>query len=89
MVFYGGLILSVITGIVYLKAKGIPILKIGDLVAPGIMLGEVFGRLGCFLNGCCYGALSDTPWAVCFPALQDDLPRRHLRASRSVRGFLS
>ncbi|MFH1228450.1 MAG: prolipoprotein diacylglyceryl transferase [Planctomycetota bacterium] len=67
LVFYGGLILSVISGIVYLRIKNIPVLKIGDLIAPGIMLGEVFGRLGCFLNGCCYGAPANLPWSVCFP----------------------
>lgn len=67
LVFYGGLILSVISGIVYLKIKGIPVLKVADLIMPGVMLGEVFGRMGCFLNGCCYGAPAHLPWAVCFP----------------------
>lgn len=67
LVFYGGLILSVISGIAYLKIKKTPVLKIADLVAPGVMLGEVFGRMGCFLNGCCYGAPANLPWSVCFP----------------------
>jgi phosphatidylglycerol:prolipoprotein diacylglycerol transferase len=40
-------------------------------MAPGIALGHMFGRLGCFLNGCCYGSPSSLPWAVCYPADHD------------------
>ena len=39
-----------------------------DVIAPSIALGTFFGRLGCFLNGCCYGDLCRLPWAVTFPA---------------------
>lgn len=38
----------------------------GDLFAPGLALGIAIGRIGCFLNGCCYGISSHLPWAVMF-----------------------
>jgi phosphatidylglycerol:prolipoprotein diacylglycerol transferase len=41
--------------IYYTRKHKIPTMKIGDLAAPGIMLGLFFGRMGCYLNGCCHG----------------------------------
>ena len=38
----------------------------GDLFAPGLALGVAIGRIGCFLNGCCYGTPTMLPWAVAF-----------------------
>ena len=45
-----------------------PLLATADLVAPSLMLGLAIGRIGCLLNGCCFGGLCDLPWAVTFPA---------------------
>ena len=42
-------------------------LKFGDAVVPAVFVGIAFGRLGCFLNGCCYGNACSLPWAVQFP----------------------
>jgi phosphatidylglycerol:prolipoprotein diacylglycerol transferase len=39
-----------------------------DVAAPCVAIGAAIGRIGCFLNGCCDGAMCDLPWAVCFPA---------------------
>jgi phosphatidylglycerol:prolipoprotein diacylglycerol transferase len=39
-----------------------------DLIAPSLMLGIAIGRIGCFLNGCCFGGTCDLPWAVTFPS---------------------
>jgi phosphatidylglycerol:prolipoprotein diacylglycerol transferase len=39
-----------------------------DVVAPALAIGAFFGRIGCHLNGCCYGAVTAAPWAVRFPA---------------------
>ncbi len=41
--------------------------ELADILAPSVFLGYVFGRLGCFFNGCCYGYACDLPWAVSFP----------------------
>jgi phosphatidylglycerol:prolipoprotein diacylglycerol transferase len=66
-VFYGGFILATITVVVYARLKKLPVAKIVDVFAPSLALGHVFGRLGCFFNGCCYGKACALPWAVTFP----------------------
>src|SRR3989339_442732 len=72
LVFYGGVILAVFTIIYYLKKNHVSVLKIGDLLMPGILLGLAFGRIGCFLNGCCYGKIvQGLPWSVCFPVISN------------------
>jgi len=68
LVYYGGLIGSTIAGLTYLTLKKAPVWKIADILAPSIALGCVFGRIGCLLNGCCYGYACDLPWAIHFPA---------------------
>jgi phosphatidylglycerol:prolipoprotein diacylglycerol transferase len=45
----------------------LPGLALADLIAPSVMLGLALGRVGCFLNGCCYGGECDLPWKVQFP----------------------
>ena len=65
LVFYGGLIAGIITLVVYTRIqKDADFWTIGDLLAPAISLAHVFGRIGCFLAGCCYGKPSMLPWAV-------------------------
>ena len=68
LVFYGGLIGAIIAGAIYLRWKKLPLWKIADVLAPSIALGSVFGRIGCLLNGCCYGRACNLPWAISFPA---------------------
>jgi len=68
LVYYGGLIGSTIAGLSYLAWKKQPVWKITDILAPSIALGSVFGRIGCLLNGCCYGYPTNVPWAIRFPA---------------------
>lgn len=68
LVYYGGLIGASVAGIIYLAWKKLPVWKIADILAPSIALGSVFGRIGCLLNGCCYGRACDLPWAIHFPA---------------------
>ncbi len=66
LVFYGGLIAAVITGSWYIRKHGLPFWKTADIVAPSIAIGQGIGRLGCFAAGCCYGKLTELPWAVTF-----------------------
>jgi phosphatidylglycerol:prolipoprotein diacylglycerol transferase len=69
LVFYGGLITATIGLMVYVFVKKIPMWRLADAVAPAVMIGLAFGRLGCFLNGCCWGGVCepDYPLAVRFP----------------------
>lgn len=55
LVWYGGFAAALLAVIVYLKKNGLNFWDITDLFAPYIALGQSFGRIGCFLNGCCYG----------------------------------
>lgn len=67
LVMYGGFIGAVIAGLVYFRVKKYPFLPYADAVAPSLGLGIFFTRIGCFLNGCCFGAASEGPVAVNFP----------------------
>jgi phosphatidylglycerol:prolipoprotein diacylglycerol transferase len=64
--FHGGLIGATAALAVYVKIKRIPFLKFADLLAPSLAIGYAFARIGCFLNGCCYGVPTHFPWAVEF-----------------------
>lgn len=64
----GGFIAAVGFGLLYLKIKKLPVFKIADIVIPAIGLGIFFTRLGCFLNGCCYGLPTHEPWGMIFPS---------------------
>ncbi|MCM8782705.1 MAG: prolipoprotein diacylglyceryl transferase [Candidatus Omnitrophica bacterium] len=55
LVFYGGAISALFSGLVYLKIVKLPIWDIADIISPYIALGHSIGRIGCFLNGCCFG----------------------------------
>lgn len=68
LVFYGGLVGALLTGILYARRKHLPIWKLADCLAPSVALGSVFGRLGCLMNGCCYGRACSLPWAIHFPS---------------------
>lgn len=65
--FYGGLILAIPVGIWYLQRNKLPVLNTIDLVITYVPLATAFGRIGCFLEGCCHGTLTTVPWAVRFP----------------------
>jgi phosphatidylglycerol:prolipoprotein diacylglycerol transferase len=67
MMFFGGFVGGFLIGALYIRKQGISILKISDLVAPALGLGLFFTRIGCFLNGCCFGKPSVLPWAIRFP----------------------
>lgn len=63
---YGGIAAGVVTGITFFIRRRIDPWMGADIVAPSVALGVAVGRIGCFLNGCCYGKACDLPWAVTF-----------------------
>ena len=67
LVFYGGFIGACLATILYCWFKSVALWKLADVMAPSVALGSAFGRIGCFLNGCCYGRECHLPWAVVFP----------------------
>lgn len=66
-VVYGGIILGVASAIIYSKIKKVTFLEYFDLCAPSISIAQGFGRLGCFLAGCCYGRKTTSFLGVTFP----------------------
>ena len=68
-VFYGGLLGAVIAGYFLMKHYRLPWWKTADACAPGIAIGNFFGRQGCFAAGCCWGKPTSLPWGVKFSEL--------------------
>lgn len=68
-VFYGGLIGAIIAGFLLMRRWQLPWWKTADACAPGIALGNVLGRQGCFSAGCCWGKPTTLPWGVRFSEL--------------------
>jgi phosphatidylglycerol:prolipoprotein diacylglycerol transferase len=68
LVYYGGLIGASLACIAYVRLKKLPLWKVADILIPSVPLGCFFGRIGCLLNGCCYGRACNLPWAIRFPA---------------------
>lgn len=68
IVLYGGVAGAIIAGVYRAYRMRLPVLAVCDVIAPSVALGLAIGRLGCFLNGCCYGDPCTLPWAVTFPA---------------------
>ena len=68
LVVYGSLAGGTLAFLVLTRRYKIPTLAMADLIAPALVAGLALGRLGCLLNGCCYGGESDVPWAVTFPS---------------------
>ncbi len=65
--WYGGFALGVLAVVLMLRLANLPLLRSLDVIIPVVPLGQVIGRLGCFLAGCCGGRPSSVPWAVSFP----------------------
>lgn len=74
LVYYGGLIGASLACIIYARLRKLPLWKFGDILAPSIALGYMFGRVGCFLNGCCFGRACNLPWAVRYPVGHETHP---------------
>lgn len=67
LVFYGGFICASTAIYIYCKKKKITISRVLDILAPSLALGHGLGRIGCFMNGCCYGKPSEVFCGVRFP----------------------
>jgi phosphatidylglycerol:prolipoprotein diacylglycerol transferase len=86
LVVYGSFLGALVAGGWFLVRRGLPVLALADLVAPSMMLGLSIGRIGCLLNGCCYGGPCEHRWlAVTFP--KDSPPYEQQRAEGELHGF--
>ncbi|MFH1460476.1 MAG: prolipoprotein diacylglyceryl transferase [Candidatus Omnitrophota bacterium] len=67
LVFHGSLIFGLISALVFIKQHQLSFFKVMDLVILYVPLAHAFGRIGCFLNGCCFGRPAGFGWGVIFP----------------------
>ena len=66
LAWQGGLAGGILAAIFFIRKHGLPFYQTLDVCAPYIALGHAIGRIGCFLNGCCYG--KEVSWGIYFPA---------------------
>ena len=65
-VVFGGIIGGILTGFLYCRIKGLIFFKYADVILPSVALAQGFGRIGCFLAGCCYGKETESFFSVIF-----------------------
>jgi phosphatidylglycerol:prolipoprotein diacylglycerol transferase len=65
LAWFGGLIFGTLAAVVYIKRKKLSVYKILDLIVPFVALAQSIGRVGCLLNGCCYGRHAE--FGIYFP----------------------
>lgn len=90
-VFYGGLLGAVIAGYLLMKRYQLPWWRTADACAPGIAIGNFFGRQGCFAAGCCWGEPTSLPWGVKFSELGHEITGvpidQHLHPTQLYESF--
>jgi phosphatidylglycerol:prolipoprotein diacylglycerol transferase len=72
-VWYGGLLGAVLVSVFLMKRYQLPWWKTADAFAPGLAIGNFFGRQGCFAAGCCWGKPTSLPWGVKFTELGHEI----------------
>lgn len=87
LVFYGGIIGGYLASLAFMKYHKVPALPMADLSVGCVAVGHMIGRVGCFLNGCCYGQLTQQPWGVTFPYTAGPHPR-HPTQLYEIAGLL-
>lgn len=87
LVWYGGFTASVLAFIIYIRIRGYSFWKMADIFAPFLALAYAIVRIGCFLNGCCYGKVTDSACAVVFPFV-DGLSRHPTQLYSSAINLL-
>ncbi len=77
LIYFGGLAGGALTALIFMKLKKMPLRRTLDIMAPAMMLGLAFGRIGCTCNGCCWGGPSRDDWAfsITFPMVSKPLFR--------------
>jgi phosphatidylglycerol:prolipoprotein diacylglycerol transferase len=91
LVFYGGLLLGALAVIAVIRIKGLPLWIVGDAAGFSLALGLAVTRIGCFLNGCCFGKPSGLPWAITFPRATQaffGMPNRPLHPTQIYESLL-
>jgi len=67
LVVFGSILGGILGSLIFMTRNNMPVLRTFDIMAPAMSLGSAIGRIGCLLNGCCFGGVTDVPWAIVFP----------------------
>jgi phosphatidylglycerol:prolipoprotein diacylglycerol transferase len=90
LIFHGGVILALALAFYYMHQHQMPWRVTLDALGLGLPVGQFFGRIGCFMAGCCYGSPSNLPWAVTFTNPQTLCPLREpLHPAQLYESFLA
>ncbi len=79
LVYYGGFVGGFLGAVVYLKWLKLPVVPLADIVLAYLPFSQAIGRLGCFLNGCCWGTVTDLPWGLAYGKSRYNAYGQHLR----------
>jgi phosphatidylglycerol:prolipoprotein diacylglycerol transferase len=71
LIWYGGFIGGFLGFVIYIWKKGLSFWQMADIYSPYTALGYAIVRIGCFLNGCCFGDVTSSKWGVVFPAVDN------------------
>jgi phosphatidylglycerol:prolipoprotein diacylglycerol transferase len=82
LVYYGGFGFGLLVAFWAIRWNRLPVWQTVDLMIPPLIAAHAMGRIGCFLNGCCYGRPTDVPWAVVFH--QEGIPRHPTQIYESL-----
>ena len=67
LVVFGSIIGGALGAFIVMRQNNMPVLPTFDIMAPAMALGSAIGRIGCLLNGCCFGGITDVSWGIVFP----------------------
>lgn len=88
LVVYGSAIGGLFAFLWFTYRYRISRLWLADLIAPYMLLGVAIGRIGCLLNGCCYGDYCEAPWGISFPGGSGPQQRLVTRGHQTRLGFV-
>ena len=71
LTFHGGLFGGTLAAVLLARRRRVSFWSLADMAAPALALGYAIARIGCLLNGCCYGAPTSLPWGMRFPVFLD------------------
>lgn len=87
LVVYGSVLGALAGTLAFVWKYGVPLAPLLDLIAPSAALAMGVGRVGCFLNGCCFGGATDLPWAVQFPFGSPPFEQQAARGDMALWGI--
>ena len=67
LVVFGSILGGALGAFIFMRRNKMPVLRTFDVMAPAMVLGSAIGRIGCLLNGCCFGCVTDVSWGIVFP----------------------